>query len=103
MKLRTWSMVAAAGLLLAACGKSRSEKQITELQRKEAAHLASEAQFAHTLRDYAREEGVLAKVVELCPDTGGYWINLGVARMRMGNRVRAREAYQSALQAYQAE
>ena len=86
-------------LLLAGCGGG---KKITELQRKEASHLVSEADFAMTLRDYARAEGTLAKAVELCPDTGSYWMNLGLARIRQGNRSGGKNAYQSALHAFEA-
>lgn len=92
----------AAGTLLLAAGCGLGKNKITDLQRKEAAHLASEAEFAMTLRDYARAEGTLAKVVELCPDTGPYWMNLGTARIRLGNRGGAKEAYQSALRAFAA-
>lgn len=70
------------------------------MQRKEAASLASEADFALTLRDLRRAEGLFVKVVELCPDTGEYWINLGAVRMRLGSRETAQKAYESALDAY---
>jgi tetratricopeptide (TPR) repeat protein len=92
--------LAVALLLGSGCGR---QKEITELQRKEAAHLASEADFALTLRDYARVESVMTKVVGLCPDTGAYWVTLGSAQMRLGNRGRAKGSYESALRAYETE
>jgi tetratricopeptide (TPR) repeat protein len=87
--------------LLAGC-KPRS-KQITELQRKEAAHIDSEAQFAVTMRQWDRAEGLYAKAAQVCPDTGQYWLNLGATRMRLGKRDTAKDAYKSALKAFEAE
>ncbi len=37
----------------------------------------------------------------LCPDTGDYWLELGRCRVRLGNRGTAKDAYKSALAAYQ--
>lgn len=102
MKIIRLSIIVAAVVLGFGSGCGR-DKKITDLQRKEAAHLASEAEFAVTLRDFARAESVLTKVVELCPDTGAYWVSLGSARMRLGNRSRAKASYESALSAYEAE
>jgi Flp pilus assembly protein TadD len=83
------------------CGPK--EKPITDLQRKEAAHLVTEVDFAVTLRDYPRAESVMTKVVELVPDNGGYWITLGSVRKRAGNTGGAKEAYQRALRAFEAQ
>src|SRR5262245_57105137 len=90
---------AIALVFTAACGR---QKEITTLQRKEAANLASEAQFAMSLRDLPRTEGLLKKAAELCPDSGEYWVNLGSVRMHMKDRSGAKTAYKSALSAYQA-
>lgn len=92
-------LLVAVAVLWAACGAK--EKPITELQRKEAATLVSEADFAATMKDYPRAESVLAKATELAPDTGSYWINLGVVRKRQGKTGGAKEAYQRALRAYE--
>ncbi|MEX2044692.1 MAG: hypothetical protein WD941_05010 [Opitutus sp.] len=94
--------LAACGLVLcaSACG---GRKDITDVKRREAALLVSEAEFAITLRDWARAEPVLSKAVELCPDTGPYWVSLGSVRMRLSNRDGARAAYRGALKAYQEE
>ena len=85
-------MLLAAGLV-AGCGR----KEVTSLQRKQAASLVSEAGFAITLRDYARAEGLLAQAVAVCPDNPEYWLNLGSVRRRLGNRVGAKSAYESML------
>lgn len=62
--------------------------------------LASEAQFAINLRDWARAEGLLTKTVQLVPEAD-YFVALGSARVRLGNRTGAKEAYQRALRAYE--
>ncbi len=100
MKTRVLYVLAVVALGVAGGCKPRP-KEITSLQRKEAASLVSEAQFAQQLKDYARAEGLLAKSAELCPDTGKYWIDLGAVRMRLGKKDAARAAYQAGLKAYQ--
>jgi len=95
-------LLAVFALLLApGCGGGKPE--ITELQRKEAAHLASEAEFAVTLRDYKRAEGLFAQVVQLAPDTGPYWVSLGTMRVRLGDRAGAKKSYEAALRAFETE
>lgn len=86
-------------LALAAGCKPKSSA-VTDLQRKEAAHLVSEAQFAITLRDFARAEPLFEKAAKLAPDTGDYWVNLGVARRRLGKVSEARAAYKHAREAF---
>lgn len=61
--------------------------------------LASEAQFAINVRDWARAEGLLAKTVQLVPDAD-YWMALGSSRVRLGNKAGATEAYQKSLRAF---
>lgn len=78
-------------------GAGCSPKEVTALQRKQGANLVSEAEFANTLRDYARAEGLYAQAVVLCPDTPDYWLNLGAARRRLGNRAGAQMAYEQVL------
>ncbi len=73
-------------------------KEVTERDRKEAVHLVSEAQFALTMREWARAEALLAKAVELAP-TGDYWMSLGGTRVRLNNRKGAKVAYEAALKA----
>jgi len=89
------SLLLAVFVVTAGCGP-----KITPLQRKEAASHFSEAQFAVTLRDWARAEELLAKAAALAPDNGEYWLNLGSVRRRLDNRSGARKAYEQAAAAY---
>jgi Flp pilus assembly protein TadD len=84
-----------AALLLGAC-----RRPITSLQRKEAANLASEAQFALALHDWPRAAKLLAQAADLSPDTGDLWLNLGAALKRTGDLRGARTAYTTAVAAY---
>jgi len=92
---RRWFLLllAVTAGLTAGCGR----KEITSLQRKQAANLVSEADFASSLRDYARAEGLLAQAVAVCPDTPVYWLNLGTVRRRLDNRAGAKTAYEAML------
>lgn len=96
MKLLSLCLVLALTVLATSCGR----KAVTPLQRKQAANLVSEAQFALTMRDFARAEGLLAQAAELCPDAGSYWISLGATRVRLNKRSAARDAYKRALDAF---
>lgn len=98
MKLNSLLLVCAALVLGAGCG--RKAKEISDLERKQAANLVSEAEFAVTLRDYARAEPLFTKAAELAPDNGEYWVNLGVVRARQGNKAAAKKAYEEALTVY---
>lgn len=103
MKIQPYAFAwLALGLLLPTTGCGR-KKEITEHARKQAAHLTAEAEFAMTLKDWARAESLIRQAVELTPDSGPNWINLGAVRRRMGNRDGARAAYKSALAAYEDE
>lgn len=86
-------------LLVAGCS---APKEPTERDRKEAAFLISEAQFALTVREWSRAEGLLVKATGLVPD-GDAWLSLGAVRMRLNNRLGAKDAYQSALKAFEQE
>ena len=90
------ALLLAAALALCSC----RHKEITRLEREEAANAASEADFAVTVKELSRAEGLYSKAAALCPDTGDYWLNLGVVRVRMGDKGGARSAYKSALGAY---
>lgn len=98
MKSVSFWIAAVLLLLGAGCGK---KSEITSLQRKEAATLLSEAQFALTLRDLKRAEGLLAKATALCPDAGDSWVSLGSVRMKLGQRDAAKTAYKWALTAFE--
>lgn len=89
-----------AVILLATAGCKPKPKVIPSLQRKEAANLVSEAQFAVTMRDHARAEPLFEKAAKLCPDNGEYWFSLGVTRKRLGNTSGAKAAYEKARAAY---
>jgi tetratricopeptide (TPR) repeat protein len=89
-------MVATAVALAGGCARKRT---VTDRDRKEAAHLASEAQFAMSVREWPRAEGLLAKAVQASPE-GDYWLSLGAARVRLANRSGAKAAYEAALKAY---
>ena len=96
-------MIAVAAALLLGAGCKPRAKEITSLQRREAASLASEAQFALSVRDVARAEATYARAAVLCPDWGDYWLELGRCRVKLGNRGTAKDAYKSALAAYEAD
>ncbi len=82
-----------SAVLTAGCGR----KEVTSLQRKQAASLVSEADFALTLRDNARAETLLTQAVAACPDTPDYWLKLGSVRRRLDNRAGAKAAYEELL------
>ncbi len=94
-------LVASCALALGVAGCGGGQKEISELDRKQAAHHASEAQFALTLRDLPRAEESLAKAVALTPDDGALWVSLGATRVRQGRKDLAKQAYQGALKAYE--
>jgi tetratricopeptide (TPR) repeat protein len=97
--MRRLALVLAAALALAGC----RPREITSLERKEAANVVSEAEFAVTLKDWKRAEGLYARAAQLCPDAGDPWVNLGMVRMHLGDRSAARSAYKSGLSAYEAD
>jgi tetratricopeptide (TPR) repeat protein len=99
MKTKRIGIVSTAGFILGLALGCSQQKEVTERDRKEAAYLASEAQFAVTVREWARAEGLLAKAVKVAP-TGDYWLSLGATRLRLNDRKGAREAYQAALKAF---
>ncbi len=96
------SVFLCALLAFAFAGCKPKAANITSTQRKEAANLVSEAQFAMSVRDFARAETLLTKATALEFDNGNYWISLGSMRVRLGQRATARQAYESALHAFKA-
>ena len=87
--------------LLAVTGCKPKSASITSLQRKEAASLISEAEFALTIRELARAEKLLTQASALEFDNGKTWISLGMIRVRLGRKPAAKAAYESALHAYE--
>jgi Flp pilus assembly protein TadD len=86
------ALAAAAMLALAGC----RAKEISKEQREQAHLDASDAEFAVTIHDLGRAEGMFAKAAELCPDEGDTWLKLGIVRMQLKNPDGARQAYKSA-------
>jgi tetratricopeptide (TPR) repeat protein len=101
MKLLYPCIVLAVAVLASfGCAK---KKEVSTIDRKKAESWVSEAQFALTIRDYPRAEGLYVQATAACPDDGGYWVGLGTTRARQGQRDGARAAYQSALRVYEAK
>jgi tetratricopeptide (TPR) repeat protein len=73
---------------------------LTPLQRKQAASLASEADFAVAMKNLPRAETLYRQALEFGPDTPMYWQNLGVIQRKQGNLKGARSAYERALALY---
>lgn len=92
------ALMLVAVLALTGCAR----KVVSPLDRAEAANMASEADFAMNVHEWARAEGLYAKATALCPDTGLTWIALGVARIHLNDHSGARSAYKSAAGAYKA-
>ena len=80
-------------------GCKPQRKVITDHDRRAAAHLVSEAQFALSVREWARAEGLLGQAVAIAPE-GDTFLTLGAARLKLGNRAGAKDAYESAVRAY---
>ncbi len=94
------SIVVLSLLLLAGSGCSKRKPEITSLQRKEAANLVSEAEFAIAIRDFPRAEGLMRQATELCPDEGGYWLTLGTLIRKSGHKSETKASYENALETY---
>jgi tetratricopeptide (TPR) repeat protein len=88
----------AFALALGGCGRH----EVTVTERQEGALAAGEAAFAVQLKDWKRAADNYAKAAGLCPDSGDYWFNLGLMRMRLGDHPAARAAFKSALPDYEA-
>jgi Flp pilus assembly protein TadD len=99
MKLLGLFVVPLVVALAAGCGAKK--KEITEAHRQEAALHVSEAQFALSVRDWARAEPLLAKAAELTPDVPALWRDLGIARRRLNQSGPAKTAYRAALAGFE--
>ena len=92
---RRLALMAAAAAIAFGCHR----REITEHDRMEAANATSEAEFAVSIKDLPRAQGLYAKVVGLCPDDSEAWIRLGVIRVQLHDSDGARKAYKGALEA----
>lgn len=90
-------IVLACAVLLFAAGCSKKPKEVPEVDKREAASLASEAQFAMQIREYSRAEELFQRALKLHGDVPEYWVSLGMARRKQDNLDGAREAYKKAL------
>ena len=90
-----------AMVLMLAFGCS-GRKEPTERDRKEAAFLVSEAQFAITVKEWARAEGLFDRAAKMAPQ-GDYFLSLGAVRIQLKNRSGAKQAYEMALKAFRQE
>jgi len=81
-------------VVVSGCGPAG--KIPTERERRQAAQLASEAQFAVTLKDWPRAEKLYVQAAAAHPD-GAYYLGLGAVRVRQGNRSGAKDAYEAAI------
>jgi tetratricopeptide (TPR) repeat protein len=90
------ALLTAAVLALAGCHR----REITKLERDQAASILSEAEFAVTLKEWPRAEGLYIQALTICPDEGDAWVNLGMVRMHEDNHDGARAAYKSAVSTF---
>lgn len=90
-------IVLACVAALFASGCSKKPKEVPEVVKREAASLASEAQFAMQIREYSRAEELFQRALKLRDDVPEYWVSLGMARRRQDNLDGARKAYKEAL------
>lgn len=98
-----YSPLLLAALALAVfAGCKPKVRHSTDLERKQAASAVSEAQFAVTLRDYARALPLYEKATQLCPDIAEYWLSLGVTQIKLSDKAKAKVAYEGALKACRA-
>jgi len=97
--MKFFVLILSAGLCIAGC--SRHGKEISSLERKQGANFVSEADFAMTMRDFAKAEDLMTKATASCPDDGGYWLALGRVRMLLNRRGPAKDAYERALGAFE--
>jgi tetratricopeptide (TPR) repeat protein len=90
------------GLLMIATGCEKKPSEVPLAIKAEAASLASEAQFAMQIREFARAEELLQRALKLREDMPEYWVTLGMARRKQDNKNGARTAYTAALKLHAA-
>lgn len=72
-------------------------REVSRVVAAEAETYMSDAMFALQIKDFARAEQSLAKAVKLRDDIPDWWVNLGIARKRLGQKGDAKSAYKKAL------
>lgn len=90
-------IVLSCAVVLCSAGCSKKPKEVPAAVKSEAASLASEAQFAMQIREYARAEELFQRALKLRDDVPEYWVSLGMARRKQDNLDGARKAYKEAL------
>jgi tetratricopeptide (TPR) repeat protein len=89
-------------VVFALAGCSREPKEVSDGVKAEAATLMSEAQFAMSIREYARAEELIQKALQLREDVPEYWVSLGMVRCKQDKKSSARPAYEKALKLHTA-
>ena len=77
-------LLSCAAVLFAA-GCSKKPKEVPAAVKAEAASLASEAQFAMQIREYARAEELFQRALKLREDVPEFWVSLGMSRRKQDN------------------
>ena len=95
-------LVLACSLAAVFAGCSKKTKEIPKSVRAEATNLASEGQFAMSIREYSRAQELFEKATKLHEDMPEYWVALGMARRKQDNKDGARKAYKEALSLFKA-
>lgn len=90
-------LILSCAAVLFSAGCSKKPKEVPAAVKAEAASLASEAQFAMQIREYARAEELFQRALKLRDDVPEYWVSLGMARRKQDNVDGARKAYKEAL------
>ena len=96
-------VISAVALALAVAGCKDKPKEVSPAAKAEAAQLASEAEFAMKIRDFARAETLLMKSTELDPGGASYWMQLGAASKLLNKPGEAKKAYELAREVIRAE
>lgn len=91
-------LILSCAAVLFSAGCSKKPKEVPAAVKAEAASLASEAQFAMQIREYARAEELFQRALKLRDDVPEYWVSLGMARRKQDNVDGARKAYKEALE-----
>lgn len=92
----------AAFAFVAGCGGGKP-KEVSKLEQDQAAKHFNDANMENLLRNHAAAEKSLTMATKLNPNVDDYWVELGKARVRLGNKSGATDAYKRALAACDAQ